>query len=123
MINNVNIVCSHKFRESVEKNSNNYVMDLGKRYTEKTDQNTRLDIQDKFVNDFLKDNGELVYKSGRIGTINFYTWSALQNEDIILYGDNEKLRHTCDLLEVKENPEKFLAKVIYELEQIKKDSQ
>ena len=108
-----NVVCSHSFREIISKHPQ-YVMDLGRKYSKRVGKDLEVDIKDLFVINFNKKWGELVYKIGRMGVINFYTFSDIPAEKVWVFKDDSIEANVYDFypVEMELDVNKYLAKIL-----------
>jgi hypothetical protein len=109
------IICTHSFRGKITTHPK-FEIDLGRRYTLKSDTGVKVDILDPFVLNFYKNENTLIYKVGRMGIINFYTFNDMPDEEVWLYRNLEKYVREYNPAELAMNPEKYLAKLIWSLD-------
>lgn len=107
----VNIICSHDFRKIIE-NHPKYQMDLGKRYVKKSNAGNTMDIQDRFVNKFFKENKTLIYKIGVMGGLTFYTHPNIPQDVVYIYQGDDKREERVELLDLQHEIDKTLGKLL-----------
>ena len=110
----MNIICDHDFRLLV-KDMPKYQMDLGRAYTKKDPVKHIVEenIKDEFVIKFMRETGRLIYKVGRIGPINFYTYDSLPLNEIWIYDGEIKHIEKFDKQLARIDFKKYFAGLIY----------
>lgn len=118
-MNSLNIISGHEFRMMVATMPK-YEMDLGRAYTKKDEVKgiVEKNIKDEFVLLFLKESGRCIYKVGRMGPINFYSYDNIAHNEIWVYKDGERIVKEFDknlaILDFK----KYFASLIWELRDV-----
>lgn len=113
----IQLVCPHEFRFLLS-NVESFRMDLGMNYTKKTDREVSLDIKDKFVIQFKKENLTSIYRCGIIGSMVIYTYSLIPKNELWFYINNVKYVKDFDADEAKFDIERYIGKYLYELSMI-----
>lgn len=111
----INIVCDHDFNDMM-KEIEGYQMDLGMRYVKRTSNGVSMDIQDKFVIEFMRKEKNTLFKVGVFGQASIYTYSKLPNNVIWVYADGkekEVIEYDYDI--IKFEFETFLAEILKKL--------
>lgn len=109
-------ICSHGFRMLVAP-LESFRMDLGMAYTKKDDKgHLHSNIKDVFVLNFSKDNFGTLYKVGVLGPVSLYTYSYLPEDELWIFKNGEKNIIKYDSNEAGIDIEKYLAKIIWEIE-------
>lgn len=114
MKNNItNLVCSYYYSKLLKK-IDGYKVDLGKTYTKKNEIKRELEvnIKDNFVKDFLNKHNKLIYKVGVLGYVSIYTYSDLNEDDVIIVNNNEYKYKKINIDDAEENIEKSFAELI-----------
>ena len=110
-MNEINIICSHDFRLAV-KDHKRYELDLGRRYTKRTNRSVEMDIRDPFVLKIYTTNKVLIYKVGRLGAITLYTYSEIPDDEVWIYiNDTCYVRPYVDL-EMSLYLDRYLSKLV-----------
>jgi len=116
----MNIICDHDFRKLIE-NVNGYELDLGRAYTKKDDLKNiiEVNIKDEFVILFLRKYKRLIYKVGRLGPINIYTYDSLPLNKIWIFDDDvnngKKIEIDFDKQLAQINFRKYFANIVYQV--------
>lgn len=115
MSRQLTIICNHTFRTAIQKHSK-FEHDLGRTYTKRDDKGVTMDIKDSLVFDFYKQYSKLIYRAGRIGTIMIYTYSELEENEVVVKVNGHFHTDTFNVNDIYESPEKFLYLLIQEAE-------
>ena len=112
----MNIICGHDFR-NLAQSLTNFEMDLGRAYTKKDEikQTVESNITDEFVVLFYREYKRLIYKVGRLGPINFYTFDRLPSTEIWVYDKNKQNKVLFDKQLARLDFKKYFANVIYDV--------
>jgi hypothetical protein len=112
----MNIICDHDFRDLVKKLPK-FEMDLGRAYTIKDPikGTVEANIKDEFVIKFMREHKRLVYRVGRMGPINFYTYDSLPPKTLWIYENDEKQDVFFDKQLAKLDFKKYFAKLIFDI--------
>lgn len=112
----MNIICEHDFRKLVESMPK-FEMDLGRAYTKKDPIKNVVEenIKDEFVIKFAREHKKLIYKVGRLGPINFYTYDSIPPKRIWIYDGDEKKEIFFDKQLARLDFKKYFAKMIYDI--------
>ena len=109
-------ICTHGFRMLVAP-LEAFKMDLGMTYTKKDDKgHLQSNIKDEFVLKFSRENYGNLYKVGVLGPVSLYTYSYLPEDELWVFKDGEKTVIKYDSNEAEIDIEKYLAKIIWEIE-------
>lgn len=113
----INMVIPHPFRLQLST-MDEFVIDLGKKYTDVSESNIlKANIKDIFVLHFLGHESNLIYKVGRIGSINLYTYMSLPENQIWIYRDEERFERPYLEQEATINLKKYLAELLMSIEE------
>jgi len=112
----INIICSHQFN-NILKTIPHYKMDLGKSYTKKNPIKNELmsDIKDPFVSYFFNLSSKLIYKVAVLGSLSIYTYSSMDDDNVIIFNGEKNIEKKVNLSEAENNIEKSLALLLMEI--------
>lgn len=111
MSRDINVVCSHEFKDLIKAHSK-FEMDLGRRYTLRSETRLKVDIKDPFVADFYKEHGELIYRVGRIGAIIIYTYNSIPEDEVWVYMNGVMNIQTYHGGTVEKNPDRYVYSMV-----------
>jgi hypothetical protein len=105
-----------------------FTLDLGSNLTGKVaepgkGEEIKIKISDEFIKRYEKNTGRFIYKYGNIGKLKFYNDPFLQRLEIQVHV-NENLIYELEVNEgsLKENPRKYLSKLLENLTKTTKES-
>ncbi len=65
---------------------------------------------------FLGHEANLIYKVGRLGSINLYTYMSLPDDQVWIYKDNERYERPYSETEASIDTQKYLAELLMSVE-------
>jgi hypothetical protein len=120
----IKLIIPNNFNEIIE-NHPKWELDLGKAYSKQNKSGQmQSHIQDNFVLHFFSQENVLCYKVGRMGVLSFYTSFILPDNEVWVYSDdNSKVILPYSQIELKLNPEEYIAKLVLASQYDENDSE
>lgn len=79
--------------------------------------NIQIKIKDDFIQRYRTNTKHIIFKYGSIGTLNFYQDTNLENNEFLVFDDNEIYEIEIDSIhDFQNNPRKYLSDIIGRIE-------